>query len=264
MGQVGWIINGEKIRHEDALVLAETYPDGWHYDANMLSQMFQEFQRNFMSPTMFTGCRRRAVLERTTDYWLEPDKAWALLRGTLAHKLLEGGRHEHGALLEQRLACEVPLPDGRTVVIKGQPDKVVPAQRLLIDYKTVDEIANTPKDSWVSQLSCYRWMLHQHDIVVDRAFIQEIGTKRPHRLWLTKYLWDLPTTEAYIIDRAAHFAGVFDGTFDLENLPAPLDFVLDKDQTWQCFPTKYTGVWCPVQQACFARMATDLQRELEE
>lgn len=263
MPQVGWIINGEQLLHADALQKAMTYPPGWHYDANMLSQMFQGSLRNFMSPTMFPGCRRRQVLERVTDFYLDPDKAWALLRGTMVHNILERGVHEPDAIIEQRLVCLVRTDDGRTVEVRGQPDKVVPSRNLLIDYKTINDVTNVPKDYWISQLSCYRWMLDQHGIPIDKAYIQQVGTKKPHRLWVTDKLWSLERTERYIVQKAAHFAGVFDGTFDLENLPEPLDFVLEKEQTWQCFPTR-SGIWCPVQATCFARMATDLQQELKK
>ncbi len=259
MSQVGWVIEGKRYSHAEAMAYARTYPDGLAFGADLLDQMYQANLRTYISPTMFSGCVRAEVLKRETDYWLDPAKAWPLLRGTVAHLIMERGAHEPDAVLETSLSCEVKLLDGRTVTLKGTPDKVVPSQRLLVDYKSIDVVTDTPKDYWIAQLSCYRWMLAQHEIPIDRAYIQQISMKTTKRLWLD--LWPLDKAERYIQERAAKFAGVVDGTYTLENLPAPFNFTLEADSTWQCGPLRNGDVWCAVQQQCMARLRLDMENK---
>lgn len=249
MPQRGWIINGERMTHAEAMAYAWGYPANFDYTPQDLEEMYQDHLRTYISPTMFSGCARQEVLKRTVDYWLDPDKVWALRRGTLAHKLMEDGTHEPDAILEQKLACEVLLPDGRTLTLRGTPDKVVPSKKLLIDYKTIKQLTGVAKGHWIAQLSCYRWMLWQHGIEVERAFIQQIGMERPKRLYIP--LHPLAWAEQYIIRRAPQFVGVVDGTFDLDHLPPLLNFTLDTDATWQCYARKGPGsAWCPVADQC--------------
>jgi hypothetical protein len=277
MPQVGWIINGRKHSLAKVLDYARKYKEGFLYTPEQLYIMTQHYERTYPSPTTIAGCARQSVLRRQTNYYVDIDKAWAAAKGTVTHDLLKNVAEMHrdlepGALIEHRLSCMFDMGEGfshtyvdregvehtttqRYIELRGQADKVIPSEKLLVDYKTVKEI-QTPGSSkvrgWRAQLSCYRWMLHQHGIEIDRALIHQWHPENP--MPLPVEMWPLDKTERYIRARLLKFAGVFeDGFFDVNKgfLPPPLDYATDGDQVWLCQPNG----WCAVRDKCFQLIA---------
>jgi len=257
--QVGWLVKDKKgdyrpISHDKLMAFARTYPKGFHYTPEMLDGMFQHQERDYMSPTMLANCPREVVLRRQLDYYVCVDYAWPAYRGTIGHAIMENSlKQEPDAIIEKRLMCEFILkPSGERIILAGTPDKVLPSQGLLVDYKTIQERdLGATKNYWIPQLSAYRWMLLQHGIVITRALIQQVGMMRPHRVELE--LWDLDRTERWLNARIHQFKGAFDGTYDIERLlPPPVTFLTEPDVAWKCIARNGKPAWCSVQEECFA------------
>ncbi len=277
MPQVGWLIQDSKgewreVEYGRLMEYAKNYPQNFDYTPEMLEGMFRHFERDYMSPTMLGDCPREVVLKRHLDYWVPLEYAWPAYRGTIGHAIMESSKNEPDAILEKRLTCEFVLkPTGETWIIKGTPDKVLPSQKLLVDYKTLDKTVITAKKSWTPQLSAYRWMLHQHGIEIDRAIIQEISMTHPLRLEID--LWPLQKSERWLNARITRFKGAFNGDYyvqigdrgnfarvinqvdlaDLVNmvkLPPILDQTLEADVAWKCVSRNNKPAWCAVAKEC--------------
>jgi hypothetical protein len=156
----------------------------------LLAAIYQADQENhhtgsYISATMLTGkasCARRTVLERTTDYRLEPrDRYWSF-RGVHAHSIIEGAYDvvaPFGWLQELRLTATLEYDDGTVVQLGGTCDAYHPVQKVMYDFKSmadtkaaafisgkpVNKWADVPTysphldDGWVRQLNIYRWLM---------------------------------------------------------------------------------------------------------
>lgn len=293
--QVGWEYDNKIYTHEEMLALARTYPPGFPWTPEMIKAMYSRERVGVgASPSTLVSCPRKLVLERETEWTQEPEKAYAAFRGTMAHTLLEHLSHEPDAICERRVRVLVDLLDGRQMWLSGKPDKLVPSQSLIVDYKTLKELKgpNSPKDSWTPQLSTYRWMLSQDHEWLDEEALEDEKLRLGRRLTLEEEsrfwhpeegflyeraqiaqltmeaagkvelrLWPLDATASWVRGRMrGHFASVFDGTYNLDNLPPVLQVGLDSD-TYLCWGRrdKKTGKeisrpWCNVYQSCRAAM----------
>lgn len=251
------------------LAYARTYPVDLPYTPEMLKDMFVDKPRSFPSPTSIASCPRKLVLERDGEWSQEPVKSYQAFRGTMAHTLLEHLRHEPDAILERRVRVWVTLPDGRRMQLAGKPDKVVPSQNILLDYKTLAEIKRQPKDSWVPQLSTYRFILstpHEYLVEDTSDWVEEgpMDISRGQIVQLTMgdaaklelNLWPLDATLDWIRGRMAQHVGVYDGTYNLENLPPVLQVGLDSD-SYLCFGRRdkvskreISRPWCNTFKLC--------------
>lgn len=271
--QVGWEYEGRIWTQEELLEYAKTYPPEFPWTPEMLRAMFHRERVGVgASPSTLVSCPRKLVLERETEWTQEPEKAYAAFRGTMAHTLLEHLKHEPDAICERRVRVLVDLQDGRQMWLSGKPDKLVPSQRLIVDYKTLKELKSTndPKGSWTPQVSTYRWMLSQdHEwldeetdtwhpeegFLYERGQIAQLTMEAAGKVELR--LWPLDATADWVRVRMREkFAGVFDGTYNLDNLPPPLQVGLDSD-TYLCFGRKdrktgqeITRPWCNVFESC--------------
>jgi len=268
--QIGWIWDGRRWTHEEILELARTYPDDFPYTPQTVEKMFVQEERDYISPTMLSDCPRAIVLKQQSDYWVPLEYAYAAYRGTMIHAFLDDGTQEDDALVERAIRITYEIPGGGWMYLRGKPDKVIPGQKLLIDYKSIkDDDVGKKKPYWVPQLSVYRYMLAQphefmHEcpdgealetwetegpIEVTRALIQQFSMKRPHRTALE--LWPLGQTKEYLDARISKFVGVFDGTYDVDELlPPVLDAELDSDSVWKCTGWRGKAPWCPVAGLC--------------
>jgi hypothetical protein len=248
MPQVGWLVNGQHVKHKDLLEWAGTYPKGFDYSPEMVEGMYQPTERDYVSPTMLADCPRKHYLKRAFPYYEKVEHAWNTYRGHIAHAMMEKAASEGDAILEQRRQKVIQTEAG-PIMIEGTPDKVVPSQALLIDYKSIkdrDVVTKLSDDkaykwaSWKQQLSAYRWMLWP-DIPIERAFIQQISMERPFRLEVP--LWELEDTEVWIRARAPEFKRVLDGDVTLDTLPPVLVEGIDEK-----YPLCKN--YCPVAARC--------------
>jgi len=198
----------------------------------------EEGEEDRYSPTALKGCHRQYALRRRYAYAIDPGKYWVLVRGNTIHRYVESSPPIEGHIREMRL--EVPIDLGGTkVILTGVPDEYIPAQRHLLDYKTVKYISqymvdvNNPKEEWASQLSCYRWMLHKKGVEIDTA---EIVVVDPNQIKRVPYrLWSLQDTERYIYENLERLVAVYKH--------GAIPPVLPEDDQWRCLN-------CEVREAC--------------
>jgi hypothetical protein len=250
--QKGWIINKQRMEHQEAMDYAATYPLDFPYDPEMLDAMFNREERGYISPTMLSGCRRQQVLKMHTPYYVYPYHAWTRYRGTLAHLLMEKMPTLPNVIRETKRAVMVRMEDGTQAPLYGTPDKVVTENRLLVDYKTMADLLDLDTEKgqkklrgWTQQLSVYRWMLAKNGLPVEKAIIQGIHMKEPFRLEVP--LWSMKKTERYLQFQMPRWIPVFDGTYNMDNLPPILypEKPEDEDIYWLC-----NSSWCEVSYKC--------------
>jgi hypothetical protein len=117
---------------------------------------------DMITPSALKGCTRKLVLERTSDYFEEPEKLYYAVRGSLIHGFLE----DHGlnnVQTEVRLFKELDI-DGRKIVISGQLDYYDEGERAIEDYKTLSDkgtfflFDTGAKEEHILQTNTYRWL----------------------------------------------------------------------------------------------------------
>lgn len=269
MPQLGWIIDEEQYTHAEALAYALTYPENFPFPPEVLAGMHQGKERGYVSPTMLSGCARQMWLRNTEDYFERPEQKWHAYRGTIAHLMMQAAaEYTPGAIVEKRRRRQIVTEAG-PISIEGTPDLVLPGERLLRDYKTVRKFERPPanprttrewqpKSSWVSQASCYIWLMageHEYfdaelaqwqpsaPIPIAAQHIVQIAMEGVYVLPLTPFLWDLETTEAWIRARAPLFASAINGSMTEDALPPVLDPLFDNN-AYLCKD------WCPVATRC--------------
>jgi hypothetical protein len=101
------------------------------------------------------------------------DRIWALM-GTAAHEVLRRSAKGTDGLTEKRLTQKITLDhNGACYTVTGQPDHVAISDDTLWDYKitSVWAVKEGPKLEWEHQLNCYRWLLAQDGVKVDKLVI---------------------------------------------------------------------------------------------
>lgn len=286
MPQIGWKWKRRRWLHAELLDYAATYPLDFPYTPEMLQGMLQDEERRYISPTTVANCARKWHLQKTRDYYVDVHKAWHAYRGTIAHLMMEKGLNETDAILEIKRRRLVTLHDGRQVYLEGTPDKLLPSQNKILDYKSVKdkdrvdpEIIEKKKKGWSQQLSCYRWMCagphewfdgeaatykakelgraltsveaeafwHPSEAIqIDVATIQLISMDGASRVDLE--LWPLARIEGWLKSRMPEFVRVRDGEVTDDTLPRILIEGID-DLAYLC------KNWCAVGEFCRALAA---------
>lgn len=126
---------------------------------------------DMISPSALKGCKRKLVLERTTDYYAEPPKLYYAVRGSLIHGFLENvdgqpdGTGLQGVVTEKRIFKTFKSSLGIDFVLSGQVDFYDAATKTLEDYKTASDKAfyflfdSGAKEEHVFQTNVYRWLM---------------------------------------------------------------------------------------------------------
>lgn len=115
---------------------------------------------NMITPSALKGCKRKLVLERTTDYYEEPPKLYWAVRGSLIHGFLENVTIP-GVSTEKRLYKRFDI-DGRVMEVSGQVDFYDEPEAAIDDYKTATDKAfyflfdTGAKEEHVLQTNVYR------------------------------------------------------------------------------------------------------------
>lgn len=129
-----------------------------------------------ISVTMLCGgCARKTVLERTQDYYLEPDKKLPTFRGSMVHSVIEEAKttriKKAGWLIEHHMELSVKSKSGEWT-LSGTLDAYDLGRESIIDTKTLQEYAlekmitgkqngtwskHIP-DQYVLQQNIYKWM----------------------------------------------------------------------------------------------------------
>ncbi len=155
-----------------------------------------------MTATMLTGCLRLAAFRQQHEYYERPSAMWARLQGTAFHLLLQRAASD-GEVVEQRF-CR-----GLTgVEVCGTPDILIPARKLLLDYKRPKSLPREAKPEHVAQVNIYRWLV-EPQYEVDNLELVYLGASGPRRL--PAAVWPLAQTEAYVAARATILAAALAG-----------------------------------------------------
>ena len=194
-----------------------------------MADQARERDDEVISVTALTGCLRQSYLQATHDYYRRPDHQYWAYRGTIAHTMVEHGAGED-TVSEQRFERELVLPSGRTLTITGQPDEIVPARQLLVEYKTADRVPRALSLQHIAQLNCYRWLIApQYEIT--RLGIVYLSMRDVKKVGVP--VWPDGQTERFLIERAAELA---------EALEAGAWPAMTEDR-WMCH-------YCPVAETC--------------
>jgi hypothetical protein len=120
-------------------------------------------QGDMITPSALKGCTRKTTLERTENYYQEPEKLYYAVRGALIHGFLEN----HGlnnVQTEVRLFKELNY-NGKRISFSGQIDYYEGAPEFAIeDYKTLSDkgtfflFDTGAKPEHVLQTNVYRWL----------------------------------------------------------------------------------------------------------
>jgi len=214
-----------------------------------------------ISVTQLTGgCKRKTFLERTIDYYIEPDKKLPTFRGSLVHEVIAqldpkiAKRYKW--VIEEHMELPVITKSGAWT-LSGTLDFYDSTHRTIYDLKTLQDYAvgkmvtgkeegtwskNIP-DSYVKQLNLYRYMAHElKRFKVDRLRLQIIGFGK---LFLTgttvKYgtkkdlktyaIPDVPILPKETVEEWIHTEGDLWYRILFENASAP---VYDDGYEWLC------------------------------
>jgi hypothetical protein len=184
MPRVGWIIGG--VRYSDEEVLEKARENG-HFHVYPLP-FWEALIRNTtsdrgirLSPSSAGRCARLNLLKATEPYWLDPDKAFPLLRGTAWHGLME---HGEGSEITLQLPITVPIDSGPVeVLLRGRLDYYDAATQRIIDFKSVGKWwyfdaksgkrvqKPLPEPEHVVQVNLYRLLAEHNNMPVREALI---------------------------------------------------------------------------------------------
>lgn len=169
---------------------------------NVLSAILNEENQNphkgkIISVTQITGgCKRKTFLERTQDFYIEPDKKLPTFRGTLIHSLIEKGNTKEIKkakwLVEHHMELPVTTKSG-SWVLSATLDAFDTKRKTLFDVKTLQEYAVEKlvtgneegtwsehiSDSYVKQANLYRYIGKKLELFdAKRLRLQIIGFGR--------------------------------------------------------------------------------------
>ncbi|MBI2756213.1 MAG: PD-(D/E)XK nuclease family protein [Chloroflexi bacterium] len=227
MPHTDFLINGHRVPIETAL---RTALDDWGRDQThtypLLKAMVQREQNESYTPSKFYGCDRSLYLRINRDYAVDPSTAFARLRGSLFHQILEGaaqGRDDYHPLIEVNFTRPIRV-DGVWRLVTGRIDLADPARGLLTDYKTTKRLFPPyPKPDDVGKLKLYAWMAQAHGLTLDKGELVyvEIATGRIERARVLIK----PASEAWIEQRVRAIATLYDGT---------IPEIIDLEDQWMC------------------------------
>lgn len=157
---------GEKLPFEACLECAKTRInrklDCPFDEATIYGMILNETKREGITITMIAGCQRATFLNRHNQTYVKPSELYWAFRGQIAHKILEQAKLHPDAIREKRFYKE-----WEGIQLSGQPDLIIPGQKVLKDYKTTKTVPTyLNKEGNVNayeyhrvQLNLYRWLI---------------------------------------------------------------------------------------------------------
>lgn len=131
--QVGVILGGERLTWDDAYERAQDPLRAWPYPPDMLQLMQIDYTDpdrepdvDSFTPTRIMSCHRQAVLQSDSDYYIDADQAWPMVRGHMVHALMEKASYPGAltAIREQRMRTWVETKYGPQL-FTAKPDLIV-------------------------------------------------------------------------------------------------------------------------------------------
>jgi CRISPR/Cas system-associated exonuclease Cas4 (RecB family) len=232
------IVDFVDVSFEDCVTCAATR-GRCQFTASLLRGMAdQAGQRDdrAISVSDLVGCVRQSYLKAALPYHQRPDYQYWAYRGTIGHTMASAGAGEE-TISERRFERELALPSGRRLTITGQPDEIVPARRLLVEYKTADRPPRVLSPQHIAQLNCYRWLIAPA-YPIDTLGIVYLSMREVKKAPVP--IWPDGQVERFLIEGAASLLQAREGG----------EWPAMTEDTWMCR-------YCPVADAC-ARGPGDL------
>jgi hypothetical protein len=108
-----------------------------------------------ISASTLISCPRAVAIEATYDLYMPVISGWNMGRGTFIHAMFEADRDPPPWIIrERRLRRKV-----RGVAITGKPDEVDTKYKVLVDYKSKDNLPRRPDERHEFQFNIYAWLL---------------------------------------------------------------------------------------------------------
>lgn len=236
-----------------------------NYPPELLRAMMNDKGREtaHISATMVASvCARQNWLARREPYYVNPDRMYAALRGSLGHAMLEQFP-EPGAIVEQRWEMHIP---GLATPVTGQIDKLSLTGNKIIDFKTKAEDKNEPKSpqsGHVTQLNIYRYLVKHgwpqqeitHDAVgtpLDRVFSpgEPAGleiTELELVYWTFGWVKRLPVK--LLPDEQVREIIIKGATQHIDSGIPPIPKTMDP-MGLKGTPSTFCTIWCPLRDAC--------------
>jgi CRISPR/Cas system-associated exonuclease Cas4 (RecB family) len=181
----------DKIPFQDCLDCARTRVnrklDCPFDEATINGMIMSESKREGISVTMISGCPRGTFINKHYAVSVRPSDMYWAFRGQIAHKILEAANLHPDAIKEKRF---FKVWEG--IEISGQPDLIVPSQKVLKDYKTTKAVPTyVNKDGVILayenhrvQLNLYRWLIpHEIEEMEVVYFSMEETLISPVEIW---------------------------------------------------------------------------------
>jgi hypothetical protein len=200
-----------RILHDDCRECVKNPLHPCAYPADLLELMRDvdnDVPPSAHTPSRMAGCARQAVLEETTDYYVDVDYAYPMARGNMVHALMEHAKYPdaYNTIRERRFTTELDTVSGRKS-FSGKPDLIVvksidnifgakpTAHVKVVDYKSKKEIGHDLTAASIEhqiQVNLYAWLVTRElgfflsfsshvDIVVDELEIVYADMKKVRR-----------------------------------------------------------------------------------
>lgn len=226
MPAVGWLINGEKVTHAEAMSRSEADGHYYRFPPAVWETLWRQVQRvdGWVLPPSMT-CPRLHILKSTEDYWLDPQKQWALIVGSAMHAFFEGAGQEGTQELKLETTLLVPItahdgsPRAIRFPLRGTLDHYDPVAQRLTDYKSTSDFSyfdnaakkrvakEYPDPQHVQQINFYRLLLERNGYPVTSAQIWYFqASKDAPRKMVPVPLWGLDEVVEAAVEAARPLA----------------------------------------------------------
>jgi len=200
----------------------------------------------------------RLYQQHVSDLEEEAGKQVFRVLGSTLHAILAEVEPDPGDIIEKRLFGIIAMPDGREVVITGQPDIVSESRATIEDHKqcSIFSVKDAGKSEWEEQLNIYHWLVRQNNGPVIHgltfhAYMRDWGPRYskdfPYMYKaIPRPIWPMVKTVAFIQERLAlYFSATPRDCTDEERW---------KKTDWKTGQVKYNrcegycagAPWCPV------------------
>lgn len=156
----------------------------------------QEDVNGVIRVTSMLGCTRQIYFEKKigSPEYVKPSSIYPMFRGTIAHKIMEGFTVP-GAVDEKRF-----VRDYKGFKITGKPDRILPAEKKIQDYKTTETLPEFGRvyKSHEEQLNIYRWLVGE-EYEIDNMEVIYISMKGAKTIRVR--VWTDPELEEFLDNR---------------------------------------------------------------
>lgn len=131
---------------------------------SFVREKLEEEVSNALAITKLLYCSRRSYLLSFSDYIIPVEEMYFLMRGSMAHLLIEKYRQEKDCIVETKFEKEY-----QGIKISGKPDKINLKTKTIVDYKTISgRLSDDYSLRWgnvriqdILQVNLYKWLIDE-------------------------------------------------------------------------------------------------------